>query len=119
MKKKITTLMLALLLVFSISMVVSAASPQSGDAAGVLQSETVVPSSNRGESVSADSPAVQGETTNGPEARKEIESVAEEAQLASASHKNNNTPFFIGAGIAVVLFIGVALYCRANGNKTF
>jgi len=42
----------------------------------------------------------------------------EEVTVSSAPKRNGNTPYFIGAGIAVLVFTGVALYCKNNGNKT-
>jgi len=36
-----------------------------------------------------------------------------------APQRSSNTPYFIGAGIAILLFISVAIYCKKHGNKTF
>ena len=121
MKKKasLITLLLALMLVFSVSMAVSA-SPvpnAAGETTAISQAETVAPASDDLENPGADSSAVQGVSPTGPEA-PDGEQAAEETQTDSAPQKSNNTPFFIGAGIAVLLFIGVALYCKANGNKS-
>lgn len=107
MKRKTITLLLTLLLIFSVSMAVSAAPSQSGETAGISQSENAV----------MDMSAVQGEAPDGPQARDGAENAEEEAQ--TAPRKNNNTPFFIGAGIAVLMFAGVAVYCKTNGNKTY
>lgn len=40
----------------------------------------------------------------------------EEQQPQPARKKSNNTPYFVGAVIAVIVFIGVALYCKFNGG---
>jgi len=119
MKKKAISLLFALLLLFSIGMAVSA-SPvpnTAGETTAISQSETVAPASDDLENPGADSSAVQGVSPSGPEAPDGEEQAAEETQTDSAPQKSNNTPFFIGAGIAVLLFIGVALYCKANCYK--
>ena len=36
---------------------------------------------------------------------------------AVSPQTGGNTPYFIGAGIAVLVFVGVAFYCKHNGNK--
>lgn len=42
---------------------------------------------------------------------------AEEAQAEAASaRESGNTPYYAGAVFAVLLFIGVALYCKFKGN---
>ena len=120
MKKKALSLLFALLLLFSIGMAVSA-SPvpnAAGETPAISQAETAAPASDDLENPGADSSAVQGVSPTGPEATDGEEQAAEETQTDSAPQKSNNTPFFIGAGIAVLLFIGVALYCKANGNKS-
>lgn len=33
--------------------------------------------------------------------------------------RSSNTPFFVGAVLAVLMFVGVALYCKAKGNKGY
>lgn len=101
MKKKapFISLLFAFLLMFSVSMAASAA-----------------PVSVGLENSRADISTIQGETPSEPEASDGVQS---EAETASAPSKNNNTPFFMGAGIAVLMFVGVALYCKKNGHKTF
>ena len=39
------------------------------------------------------------------------------AVAAPTQTRSSNTPFFIGALLAVLMFAGVALYCKARGNK--
>lgn len=40
----------------------------------------------------------------------------EEQQPQPDRKKSSNTPYFVGAVIAVIIFIGVALYCKFNGG---
>lgn len=40
----------------------------------------------------------------------------EEQQTQPVRKESNNTPYFVGAVIAVIVFIGVALYCKFNGD---
>ena len=41
----------------------------------------------------------------------------EENNSPPATPRNSNTPFFAGAGIALLAFAGVAVFCRIKGNK--
>jgi len=122
MKKKasLITLLLALMLVFSVSMAVSASAVPNtaGENPAISQTETAALAFDAVESAEVDIPTIQGDSPSGPEAPDGEEQAAEETQADSVPQKSNNTPFFIGAGIAVLLFIGVALYCKANGNKS-
>lgn len=34
-----------------------------------------------------------------------------------APTRGSNTPYFVGAGIAVIVFIGVAAFCKFKGNR--
>jgi len=39
------------------------------------------------------------------------------AVAAPTQTRSSNAPFFIGALLAVIMFAGVALYCKAKGNR--
>lgn len=118
-KTSFITFLLALLLVLSFSMAVSASAvPDAGETPVISLDESGAPASDTSEETETDAPSLQGETPSGPEAPDGEGQAAEETQTAPTPQKSGNTPFFIGAGIAVLLFIGVALYCKANGNKT-
>jgi len=41
----------------------------------------------------------------------------EDGAAATTPARSSNTPLFVGAGIAVLMFIGVAIYCKTHGNK--
>jgi len=41
----------------------------------------------------------------------------EENDSPPATPRNSNAPFFTGAGIALLAFAGVAVFCRIKGNK--
>ena len=47
----------------------------------------------------------------------EGESAAPAAPVTSRA-RGSNTPLFAGAVLAVLMFMGVALYCKAKGNRT-
>lgn len=98
-KTPLLSLLLALLIIFSISMEVSAAQITGDEERNIT-----------------DISAVQGESPSVPEAQDGLEF---DAESAYTPQKSNNAPFFIGAVIAVLMFAGVALYCNKNGNKTF
>ena len=42
---------------------------------------------------------------------------SEEMVAIPQSSVNTNSPFFVGAGIALATFIGVAIFCKFKGNK--
>ena len=96
MKTKAFALLLTLLLVFTVSMAVSAETMPSGETAIVQVNEV----SGQGEALS-----------------QAGESGEDDALAVPEPPKSTNTPYFIGAGIAVLVFIGVAFYCKYNGNK--
>ena len=50
------------------------------------------------------------------EADEQSETTQEDPAESPEKPKSSNTPYFIGAVIAVVVFIGVALYCKFKGN---
>ena len=113
-RTELLSLLLTLLLIFTagISVYASPAPDTNGQAA----SEAIIsqlPTTDNSD-VRDDSPAQPEEDA--------IETPAEENEsetvTASTSPKSSNTPFFIGAVIAVILFIGVAMYCKFNGNKS-
>lgn len=115
-KKNIFVLMLILVLMVICALPVSAAA----DAAPgevTAQSEVMNPGNETGvssmEDSAADMPVV---IEDGSEQDTGEDMAALEAEEPTVT-KSNNTPYFIGAGIAVLLFVGVALYCRANGNR--
>jgi uncharacterized membrane protein len=60
----------------------------------------------------AESPDEQDDTPAQPEAEEAAEEPAEPID-------SGNTPYFIGAVIAVLVFLGVAFYCKTNGNKPY
>lgn len=51
-----------------------------------------------------------------PQDDPDEDAVQEQAETETPRKKSNNTPYFVGAVIAVIVFIGVALYCKFNGN---
>ena len=109
MKKTVISLALALLLLASFSLSASAqATPAESEQTTVVQLDDLTPP----EQAEPEKPATQDETPAQPE---ETEEAAVEAPIAPES---GNTPYFIGAGVALLVFIGVAFYCKANGNKT-
>jgi len=120
--KNIFALILALMLLVICSLSVSAsADALPGEVPA--QSDIANPVDETGVSVIEDSAAGRPVVLEGSEVQdgggeqetgEDIAPLEEEQPPAS---KNTNTPYFIGAGIAVLLFIGVALYCRANGNR--
>lgn len=116
-KTPFLSLLLAILIMCSVSMVVSASTvpPKNWEAPSISLVETEA--ANSGDSImpEADIPTIQGEALSGQEASVETEN---EEEAAMPTSKSSNTPFFIGAGIAVAVFAGVALYCSKNGNKT-
>ena len=93
MKTKIViTLVLALVLIFSMSLAVAASTAPGVQPPGLQMANT----------------PDQGEAP-----------VPEELPAPPVTQRSSNTPYFIGAGIAILLFIGVAIYCKKHGNKTF
>ena len=108
MKKTVVSLMLALMLLVSFSVFASAqAAPAELEQTTVVQLDDMT----QPEQAESEPPVVQGEAPAQPD-----ETTAEETL---AEPQSGNTPYFIGAGIAVLVFIGVAFYCKTNGNKTF
>jgi hypothetical protein len=93
MKKTVISLVLALMLLCTFSVAASAQAMPGEEATIVQPNDTAQPGQ-------AEAPDM-AETTEAPE------------------HEKSNTPYFIGAGIALVLFAGVAVYCKSNGSKTF
>ena len=96
--KSLITLALALVFLFSMSIAVSADTAPSGESPGI-------------QVVDFDAPG-QGEAPI-------HEIISEEESVPPAPQGSSNTPYFVGAVIAVLLFIGVAIYCKKHGNKTF
>jgi hypothetical protein len=90
--KKVISLVFALVLIFALGMAVSAETAPVGE--------------------------LPAASTQGEALIEEESALEEEHPAEPARSRSGNTPLFIGAGIAALLFIGVALYCRANGNKT-
>ena len=98
--KKLITFALALMLIFSLGMAVSAeTAPVSGENISITHVDGV-------------------EAPEEGEAPAEDEIMPVEMPETPAPKKSGNSPYFIGAGIAVLVFIGVAFYCKTNGNKT-
>lgn len=64
-----------------------------------------------GEQVPADKDGEVGDTSLTEDNREDTQ-----PQKAPSSNKGSNTPYFVGAVIAVLVFIGVALYCKFNGG---
>ncbi len=109
MKKTVISLALALLLLASFSVLASAqAAPAEGEQTTVVQLDDMTPP----EQAESELPASQEEDPAQPS-----ESATQETPAATP--ESGNTPYFIGAAIAVLVFIGVAFYCKSNGNKTF
>jgi len=92
-KTRFLTLLLTLLLVFAVSMAVSASADTDGEN------------------------AVSLENGSGSLIMPDIEEAS--AAETAPPKQSGNAPLFIGAGFAVLMFIGVALYCRTKGNKTY
>jgi len=120
--KNIFALMLALMLLVICALSVSASADAApGDVPA--QSEAVSPGDETGVSAMEDSAAGRPVVLEGSEVQEgggeqdTGEDIAPLEEEQPPARQNNNTPYFIGAGIAVLLFIGVALYCRANGNR--
>ena len=88
--KRIFVLVLTAMLVLSVGVTVLAAAQTSGEYA-------------------------QSRATNYPAIEEERAATA--APIAPA--RSSNSPFFVGAVLAALMFIGVALYCKAKGNKGF
>jgi len=105
-KTRFFTLLLTLLLVLSFSLVVSASAEM-----GEERTEGITVQGN-GEVITweASSVYIPGEDTPGVE--------EETAAIAAPSSRSGNTPFFIGAVLAVLLFVSVAVYCKVHGNKS-
>jgi len=95
--KSIVTFVLVLVFIFSMSMSVSAEAAPSVATPGLRLVDLDTPS--------------QGEAP-------ELEIIPEGLTPPSAPQGSSNTPYFVGAGIAILLFIGVAVYCKKHGNKT-
>lgn len=51
-----------------------------------------------------------------PEAPEDARDQGSQEEDAPAA-RGSNTPYFVGAVIAVLVLIGVALYCKYNGRK--
>lgn len=84
-------------------------------------------------SVSADiAPESEGQETDGvldplakaqnitPDMLEESTSPEQESDSVAAEQqpeRDSNIPYFIGAGIAVLVFIGVAVFCKYKGNN--
>ncbi len=101
-KRILAALVLTLVLVVSLSMAVYAQT-MPATAVGDTQADT---------QAITESTAEQGEAPAQPEE-------PEDAEPETTSPGGGNTPYFIGAGIAVLVFLGVAFYCKTNGNKTY
>jgi len=96
--KKVLSLALILLLILSLSVAASA------EALPSVETNIIQP---------------DGFDTYGPGEAATGEESAPTEIPASPPPQNSNTPFFIGALISVLIFLGVALYCKAKGNKTY
>ena len=106
MKKKLCiSLVLAVILLFSLSMAVSASTTVIGNRAPIILADVVNVHSQ------SEAPA---QTTNAA-----VEEIAEPEPPPAPVTRSSNTPYFVGAGIAILVFIGVAFYCKNNGHKTF
>ena len=104
MKKAFISLALALLLLTSFSVLASAqAAPAETEQSTIVQLDDLNPPEQEVTAVQGEAPAQPDETT---------------AEETPAEPQSGNTPYFIGACIAVLVFIGVAFYCKTNGNKT-
>ncbi len=108
MKKTVISLALALMLLFTFTFAASAQDAPAADNAIVRLDDMT----------EQEAPAVQGEAPAQLEAPDADEAPAEDAAALTKPDKTN-TPYFIGAGLALLLFIGVAFYCKTNGNKPF
>lgn len=110
MKKTVISLALALMLLFMFTFAASAQDAPVADNAIVQLDDMTQPEQ--------ESLGVQGEAPTQPEAPDADEATAEDA-AATTKPEKGNTPYFIGAGLALLLFVGVAFYCKTNGNKIF
>lgn len=119
-KKTLFTLALALVLMVICALPVMAAAETVPDE-GTVQVEVEADDADLGHDPNA--PVENSSTELEIPAVLEGESVEENydeiapQEVQPVQRKSSNTPYLVGAGIAVLLFIGVALYCRANGNK--
>ena len=122
--KSIITLLFALVLMFSISTAVFASSDNQVYDFGSITSSAL---SN---SIAENVPDLQipDSILNNTEQSLDIsssidsedspqESALEEFKPDTVKQKNANTPYFVGAVIAILVFAGVAVYCRQNGTQ--
>jgi hypothetical protein len=111
MKKEMFSVVVAILLLFTLMFVASAQEAPDETTAVIQLDDTTVP--EQAEPESPGQPDVfppRMETTDANETL---------AGNAPESLKKSNTPYFIGAGIALVLFACVSVYCKRSGSKTF
>jgi hypothetical protein len=123
-KKNLFALMLALVLMVMCTLPVMAAAdaaPTSGAAqmeqAEQLEIDAPADAGDADPEAALDTPVVTSHTEEETPTAPEGEAAGEEVEPEQPEEKKGNTAYFIGAGIAVLLFIGVAFYCRANGKK--
>ena len=106
-KTKLLSMILTILLIFSIGMPVYASSSLENDSYLAEISESA-------SAHTYDIDAASEEHLKGFDLENQEN---ENNTQGEASSQGSNAPFFIGAIISVLLFIGVALYCKFNGNK--
>lgn len=125
--KKLASFAFAFMLLCSISVAALADSPPDLDNSVLSSSQVdiegtssieplplvveIIPASSE-TFVSQEDPTPSGQSEISEDAREQ-DNQAEEAP----NRRNSNTPYFVGAVIAVMILIGVALYCRFNGRK--
>ena len=102
--RRFLALVMALVLALCINVSALAAPPETigGEAAESFQAVSEIENdSSLQESDSADAAIDLNEENNSP----------------PATPRNSNAPFFTGAGIALIAFAAVAVFCRIKGNK--
>jgi len=122
--KSIIAMLFALILMFSISTAVFASSDNQ-----VYDFDSIT-SSALSNSIAEDIPdwqipdSILDNTERSPDISSSIdsedspqESALEESKPDTVKQKNANTPYFVGAVIAILVFAGVAVYCRQNGTQ--
>lgn len=117
--KSILSLVLCIVLMFSIGIVAFADTPAAPEV-NASQAQTQIEaaeSTDSGESVQGELPTVIDMTPDDEDVAASPDVQQAEQQEQPAAEKSSNTPYLVGAVLAVILFIGVAVFCKFKGNR--
>lgn len=112
--KSLFILMLAIVTLCCTGMTAYAWTPDAG-VSSVSDHTSVSVDTESGEPVPEMDLLEEGSLPDGETLPESQEKTVEKRQAESA--QSGNTPYFIGAGVAVLIFIGVAVFCKIKGKN--